>query len=339
MNSSLKLELLWTPSMAAGAALTTVDVLHVLQTLASMRHPHARAGVRWRWWRADGKPLPRLNKDLTSLPPQPFHGLPDVLVLPGWHAPSGPHLDQLVAQSSAASARIQQVHARGGLVLAVGNAAALLGHAGLLNGREAVAPWHFVPAVLRQSEGVRLLTDRPWTVSERVWTCDSPVWTTEIVLDALKQTPWAELAVAASHVLLHSPQRQQVSAQIVHDAHNRKVPPGAVERARRWLEDHATEPYNLPQLAQASATSARTLLRHFSATHGQSPLQYQHSLRMARAQVMLETTYLPVDQIAQACGYTDVGTFRRLFLRATQELPAAYRAHYRLRTLRTRWPG
>lgn len=339
MNPSLKLELLWTPSMVAGAALTTVDVLHVLQVLASMRHPHARAGVRWRWWRADGKPLPRLNKDLTSLPPQTFHGLPDVLVLPGWHAPSGPHLDQLVAQSSAASARIQQVHARGGLVLAVGNAAALLGHAGLLSGREAVAPWHFVPAVLRHSEGVRLLTDRPWTVSERLWTCDSPVWTTEIVLDALKQTPWAELAVAASHVLLHSPQRQQVAAQIVLDASNRKVPPGAVERARRWLEDHATEPYNLPQLALACATSARTLLRHFIATHGQSPLQYQHSLRMARAQVMLETTYLPVDQVAQACGYTDVGTFRRLFLRATQELPAAYREHYRLRTLRTRWPG
>ena len=339
MNSSLTLELLWTPSMVAGAALTTVDVLHVLQTLASMRHPHARAGLRWRWWRADGKPAPRLNKDLTSLPPQPFHGLPDVLVLPGWHALSGPHLDQLVAQSSAASARIQQVHARGGLVLAVGNAVALLGHAGLLSGREAVAPWHFVPAVLRHSEGVRLLTNQPWTVSERLWTCDSPVWTTEIVLDALKQTPWADLAVAASHVLLHSPQRQQVAAQIVLDASNRKVPPGAVERARRWLEDHATEPYNLPQLAQACATSARTLLRHFSATHGQSPLQYQHSLRMARAQVMLETTYLPVDQIAQACGYTDVGTFRRLFLRATQELPAAYRAHYRLRTLRTRWPG
>ena len=339
MNSSLTLELLWTPSMVAGAALTTVDVLHVLQTLASMRHPLARAGLRWRWRRADGKPAPRLNMDLTSLPPQPFHGLPDVLVLPGWHALSGPHLDQLVAQASAASARIQQVHARGGLVLAVGNAVALLGHAGLLSGREAVAPWHFVPAVLRHSEGVRLLTDQPWTVSERVWTCDSPVWTTEIVLDALKQTPWAELAVAASHVLLHSPQRQQVAAQIVLDASNRKVPPGAVERARRWLEDHATEPYNLPQLAQACATSARTLLRHFSATHGQSPLQYQHSLRMARAQVMLETTYLPVDQIAQACGYTDVGTFRRLFLRATQELPAAYRAHYRLRTLRTRWPG
>ena len=339
MNPSLKLELLWTPAMVAGAALTTVDVLHVVQTLASMRHPHARAGLCWRWRRADGKPVPRLSKDLTSLPPQPFHGLPDVLVLSGWHALSGPHLDQLVAQSSAVCDRIRQVHARGGLVLAVGNAVALLGHAGLLSGREAVAPWHFVPAVLRHSEGVRLLTNQPWTVSERLWTCDSPVWTTEIVLDALKQTPWAELAVAASHVLLHSPQRQQVAAQIVLDASNRKVPPGAVERARRWLEDHATEPYNLPQLAQACATSARTLLRHFSATHGQSPLQYQHSLRMARAQVMLETTYLPVDQIAQACGYTDVGTFRRLFLRATQELPAAYRAHYRLRTLRTRWPG
>ena len=114
---------------------------------------------------------------------------------------------------------------------------------------------------------------------------------------------------------------------------------GAETEFRKAQDLGAASDEVVPQLAQACATSTRTLLRHFSATHGQSPLQYLHSLRIARAQVMLETTYLPVDQVAQACGYTDVGTFRRLFLRATQELPAAYRAHYRLRTLRTRWPG
>ena len=36
MNSTLKLELLWTPSLMSGAALTVVDVLSVVQTLASM---------------------------------------------------------------------------------------------------------------------------------------------------------------------------------------------------------------------------------------------------------------------------------------------------------------
>jgi len=39
------------------------------------------------------------------------------------------------------------------------------------------------------------------------------------------------------------------------------------------------------------------------------------------------------------CGYQDTGTFRRLFVKGTGELPAAYRDLYRLRTSRKRWRG
>ena len=60
---------------------------------------------------------------------------------------------------------------------------------------------------------------------------------------------------------------------------------------------------------------------------------------MARARVLLETTYVSVEQVAQMCGYQDAGTFRRIFQRQTKELPAAYRERYRLRTSRKRWAG
>lgn len=335
----LKVTLLWTPQGVHGVAMTAVDVLKVMHGLASMRRAGAAAEPVWRWRSATGGPVPRWPQTLSSLPTTPYRALPDLLLVPGWHAFSGPHLDQLVQQAAGAVALIQQAHAAGACVLAVGNGVALLGLAGLLRDREAVAPWQFVPAVLRHSEGVRLQTDRPWTVSDRIWTCESPLWTTEMLLDALKTTRGAELAVAASHVLLHSPERQQVAAQIEQDVQARRVPPGVVARARRWLEAHVAEPYDLTRLAQAMATSPRTLLRHFASSHQQSPLLYLQGLRMARARVLLETTYLPVDQLALACGYTDAGTFRRHFLRAAGELPAAYRQHNRLRTSRARWLG
>ena len=337
--SPLKIEILWTQQGAHGVALTVIDVLTTLCALAAMRAASAPAPLVWRWRVMAGQRVPKLPAALTNLAPQRFKGTADILVLPGWHAHSGPHLDQRVAQAANLAAYMREVHSLGGLIVGVGNAAALLGQAGLLKGRDAVAPWPFVSSVMRHSEGIHLRSDCAWTTCERLWTCNSPVWTTEIFLDALKQTHCAELAIAASHVLLHSAERQQVSAQIVQDSSTRKVPPGAVEQARRWLEDHLTEAYDLRQLAQAGATSQSTLLRHFAATHGQSPLQYLHGLRMARARVLLETTYLPVDQVALACGYVDVGTFRRLFQRTTNELPALYREHYRLRTQRPRWTG
>ena len=74
-------------------------------------------------------------------------------------------------------------------------------------------------------------------------------------------------------------------------------------------------------------------------SRGQTPFQYLQGLRIERARVMLETTYVPVEQIAQACGYTDVGTFRRVFLKMTGDLPGVYRESHRLRTTRRRWVG
>ncbi|MCF8168474.1 MAG: helix-turn-helix domain-containing protein [Rhodoferax sp.] len=334
VHSLLRVDILWGPEVMAGAALAVVDVLHFINLVSAMRTPRVPDPVAWRWWCIGGGRAPR------SLPQSaPCRGLADLVVVPGWHAQSGPHLEQIVARASPALARLEQVHAAGGLVAGLFNAAALLGEAGLLHGRCAVVPWAFVMPVRRHSAGVSLLTDRSWTVDDRIWTCDSPVLATEVMIDMLRHTPVAELAQSAAHVYLHSEARQQVSMQVVQGEQPRGLPAGALERARRWLEDHMTEPYSLTATAQAAATSARTLLRHFAGAYGQSPLDYLHSLRVARARVLLETTYVSVEQVAQMCGYQDTGTFRRLFARQTGEMPAAYRARYSLRTSRKRWVG
>ncbi len=68
-------------------------------------------------------------------------------------------------------------------------------------------------------------------------------------------------------------------------------------------------------------------------------VQGMHRKILPAGAVELETTYSSVEQIALMCGYQDTGTFRRLFVKGTGELPAAYREHYRLRTSRKRWRG
>ena len=333
-DAAVCIDIFWGPDVLAGAALAVVDVLRTINHLSAMRQPRAAAPVAWRWWCVGGGRAPR------ALPQSaPCRSQATLVVVPGWHAQTGPHLEQIVARSSPALARLTRIHAAGGLVAGLFNAAALLGEAGLLQGRSAVVPWSFVAPVLRHGEGVTLLTDRSWTVDDRIWTSDSPVLATEVVLDMLRHTAVAELAVSAAHVYLQSEVRQQVAARIVQGEHQRVLPAGALERARRWLESHLSEPYSLSATAQAAATSPRTLLRHFAGAYAESPLAYLQGLRVAHARVLLETTYVSVEQVAQMCGYQDVGTFRRLFVSQTGELPAAYRAHYSLRTSRKRWVG
>ena len=221
--------------------------------------------------------------------------------------------------------------------MAIGNASPALGNAGLINNGEAVCPWAFIPTFRRLSPDITLRADLMWTQHQRIWTCNSPVLATELVLDALKSTPLAELATATSHVLLPNLDRQQTVQQMMSEVNVKIQAAGSVDLARRYIDEHLTEPYNIETLCAVAATSARTLLRHFEATHGISPLSYLHQQRMTRAKVLLETTYLSIEQVAQACGYTDTGSFRRVFQKITGGLPALYREQYRLRTSRRRW--
>lgn len=330
----VRVDIAWDPHMLLGPAQAVVDVLRLVNTLAAMRAPRDAAPLAWRWVHSGGRRMPRM-------PPigSGFRGTADLLVIPGWHAHDGPDLDRLVRGAAFLARRALRVHQAGGQLLAVFNATALAAATGLLRDRQVVGPWPFLGSILRQDDSIALLTDRPWVVDNRVWTCDAPAHAMDVLFTLLRQGPLAHLALAARNICQYEPQRQQVAARIVRGMHRTIMPAGAVERARRWLDSHVSEPYDLAATARAAATSPRTLLRHFAATLGQSPLDYLHGLRVARARVLLETTYSSVEQIALMCGYLDPGSFRRIFRKSVGELPATYREHYRLRTSRKRWRG
>ena len=357
----LLFEIVWEPGSLGGAAQTVVDVLRLVNRIAALKAPTAAAPLRWRWLRCDGRPA--ATPALAQLPVHERPGasaararaaarLPaDVIVVPGWMARDGPEIEQWIARSRALVPRLQQTLDRGGALLGVFTGVALLAAAGCLQERRFAAPWPFFVSVVRHASAsgsgagdAAGWSDVPhWTSDRSVWTCATPVATAEAVLDLLGSTPLADLASAARDVLIPAPLRQ--GAAVAHarsaaagSAH-RPVPSGMVERARRWLVQHLAEPYDLHALAEAAATSARTLARHFGATHGMSPHQYLERLRVEHACVLLQTTYLPVEEVGRASGLPSPSTFRRVFLKHTGERPADYRQRYRLRTQRPRWAG
>lgn len=62
-----------------------------------------------------------------------------------------------------------------------------------------------------------------------------------------------------------------------------------------------------------------------------------HGLRVTRARMLLETTYLPLETVAERCGWRDLAMLREVFRRATGTTPAAYRERHRLRSKRREW--
>lgn len=334
--AALRVGIFWDADCIASNATLVVDVLRTMNTLAAMRGP-ADPPLAWTWLC-----LPHATQ---VPPPLPASAAPggslDVLVHPGAMAASGPHLQEICLRQARHAADLLRAHAaRGAPLAAFFTGTALLAECGLLQGREVALPWAFAPSVLRMADqGMHWRRERPWHGDGGLWSTASLAHTLPAWLDLLAGTDVAELARAAASVLDFDAPRQLTATASVQTPTGEPTPAGALERARRWLQEHRHEPYSLAETARAAATSPRTLLRWFAQVHGQTPLDYLHGLRVAQAQVLLQTTYLTVEAVAQQCGYSDVGSFRRIFARLAGATPGAYRQRFRLRTSRRQWTG
>ena len=334
----LRVGILRSPDDIEANVWAVMDVLRSVNKLAFERYQSTPA--HWAW--LGTPPPPGGPEPFTpdAADPRPTANL-DVIVIPGWLAPTGPLLRQSSQSVPPGVRSLLQAHvARGAPILSLFNGTALLADAGLLAGREAAIPWAFAPSIgLLCDAPFEWLRERPWHTDGALWTTAALSGTLEALFDLLKQTAIAELAAAVASVLLFDTQRQVAAAAVVESPTRQPLSAGSLERARRWLQAHSDQPYDLAATARAAATSPRTLLRWFAQAHRQTPLDYLHSLRVAQAKTLLQTTYLTVEAIAHQCGYADVGSLRKLFVRITGMTPGAYRQRYQLRTSRRQWTG
>ncbi|EHJ59507.1 hypothetical protein NSU_3535 [Novosphingobium pentaromativorans US6-1] len=104
-----------------------------------------------------------------------------------------------------------------------------------------------------------------------------------------------------------------------------------VSRARLWLAQNYHAQFRLADLAALVGVSERSLSRHFNATIGMTPHDYQRGLRMDAAARLLRNTPMRVDQVAQRVGYKDSRFFARAFRDWFGMTPKIYRVRNRTR--------
>jgi transcriptional regulator GlxA family with amidase domain len=98
-----------------------------------------------------------------------------------------------------------------------------------------------------------------------------------------------------------------------------------IARAEKWVRDNIARDFAINELAVAVALAPRTFARRVAATCGLSPIQFVQQIRLEIARFLLETTRLPVEQIARQVGYAEPSTLRRLIRRDTKHSPGHFR--------------
>ncbi|BAP45174.1 transcriptional regulator, AraC family [Pseudomonas sp. StFLB209] len=95
-------------------------------------------------------------------------------------------------------------------------------------------------------------------------------------------------------------------------------------RIRQYLAEHLANPPGLEGLARQMNCSARSLRRHLH-DMGSSYQQLLDALRFERAKVLLVEQQWPVQQVAEALGYSETASFRHAFIRWSGVAPSQYR--------------
>jgi len=102
-----------------------------------------------------------------------------------------------------------------------------------------------------------------------------------------------------------------------------------VAKAQHWLHNHAKENIDQTELAKKMGVSQRTLIRRFKAELDLAPLSYLQNIRIETAKQLLESTTLPIIDVTEHVGYSDISSFSRLFKQRTGLTPAAYRQRFK----------
>jgi len=102
-----------------------------------------------------------------------------------------------------------------------------------------------------------------------------------------------------------------------------------LEEVRLILEQDYSSDHSLDSLAHIACMSQAHFCRSFKAYAGVSPIEYLVRRRLRAAMQELRNSSQKISDIAQICGFRDLGYFNRKFLQIVGSCPSRYRKQFR----------
>jgi transcriptional regulator GlxA family with amidase domain len=204
----------------------------------------------------------------------------------------------------------------------------VLAATGLLNGKRATTHWLFADTFRKMFPDVRLDPNALYVDEGSVLTSAGSAAGVDACLHVVRQDYGTATANFIGRTMVSSPHRSGGQAQYISQPVPRCETRG-LAKVMQWASEHISQPITVPQLAKRAATSERTLLRRFLAEVGMTPKVWLIQERIRRAQYLLESSDLPLEQVSSNCGFGSAEAFRTTFRQIAQVSPSVYRKAFR----------
>ena len=243
----------------------------------------------------------------------------DTVIVPGIDDPMAPVPETILASILAA-------WKNGARVASICSGTFVLAAAGLLDGRRATTHWLAADLLAERYPAVTVDPDVLFVDEGRIVTSAGSSAGLDMCLHLLRRDHGHAVASHAARLAVAPLDREGGQAQFI-----RHEPPGSTASLAPlldWMSANAHRPLTVDELARQAATSPRTLARRFREQTGTTPLQWLIAARVRRAQELLETSSLSVDQIAAATGFDGAASLRDRFHRTIGVSPKSYRRSF-----------
>jgi transcriptional regulator GlxA family with amidase domain len=246
----------------------------------------------------------------------------DLVVVPSWTSRD-------VVPPPALVAALHEAMARGAKILSVCSGAFLLASARLLDGKRAATHWRYAPILARRYPDIEVDAEVLYVDEGAVMTSAGTAAAIDACLYIVRQEHGAEVANAIARRMVVPGHRHGGQAQFIETQLPESEVGNGLAELLEWAELRLSEPLSVKRMAAQAVMSERTFLRRFYTATGTTPHKWILEKRLALAEQLLETTDLPVDQVAQNCGFANGDSLRHHFARRRMISPGEYRRSFR----------
>ncbi len=213
-------------------------------------------------------------------------------------------------------------------VTSVCSGAFVLAAAGLLDGRRAATHWAECELLRAAYPAVTVDPDAIFVRDGNVWTSAGVTAGIDLALALVADDHGRQAAARVARQLVVYLRRSGGQAQFstLLTAQDAETEP--VRDLLGWLSDHLEGDLSVVALAQRAHLSVRQLTRVFKAETGTTPADHVEAVRTAAACRLLETTRIPIEEVARSCGFGNPETMNRTFRRRLDTTPGSHRRHF-----------
>lgn len=299
----LRIGILLYPGVQTSAAMGLADLFHVAGRMVSQKDR-------------------LLVRTLDAPPDRPGDEPCHVLILP-------PSLEAPTAPETAAPLAdwLRACHAEGTVLASVCGGAFLLAETGLLHGRAVTTHWAYADVFRDRFPDVPLDPDRLIIDGGDIISAGGLMSWTDLGLKLVDRFLGPVVMAQTARMMLVDPPGRE---QSYYSGFMPRMTHGDAEvlKAQHFLQANEGRDARLAKLADLAGLGERTFLRRFQKATGLTTTEYAQRLRIAKAQELLQFGRQPIERIAWEVGYSDTGSFRKVFHRIVGLTPGDYRRRF-----------